>query len=48
MKLPLIMLDIKLYGGAIAQFYILTEALESELAEATLARHDLEAAIAAK
>ena len=31
-KLPLIMLDIKLYGGAIAQFYILTEALESELA----------------
>ena len=31
-KLPLIMLDIRLYGGAIAQFYILTEALESELA----------------
>ena len=31
-KLPLIMLDIKLYGGAIAQFYILTEALEAQLA----------------
>ena len=31
-KLPLIMLDIRLYGGAIAQFYILTEALEAELA----------------
>jgi len=31
-KLPLIMLDIRLYGGAIAQFYMVTEALESELA----------------
>ena len=31
-KLPLIMLDIKLYGGAIAQFYMVTEALEAQLA----------------
>ena len=30
-KLPLIMLDIKLYGGAIAQFYMVTEALEAQL-----------------
>ena len=28
-KLPLIMLDIRLYGGAIAQFYMVTEALEA-------------------
>ena len=31
-KLPLIMLDIRLYGGAIAQFYMVTEALEAQLA----------------
>ena len=30
-KLPLIMLDIRLYGGAIAQFYLVTEALEAQL-----------------
>ena len=30
-KLPLIMFDIKLYGGAIAQFYRVTEALEAQL-----------------
>ena len=32
-KLPLLLLDIRLYGGAIAQFYILTRALEGELAK---------------
>lgn len=30
-KLPMILLDSRLYGGAISQFYLLTLALESEL-----------------
>lgn len=31
MKLPLLLLDLKLYGGAIAQFYVLTRTLEEEI-----------------
>ncbi len=30
-KLPMILLDTRLYGGAISQFYILTHVLEEEM-----------------
>lgn len=30
-KLPMILLDSRLYGGAIGQFYLLTHALEEEI-----------------
>lgn len=36
-KLPLILLDSKLYGGAIGQFYLLTSTLESVIGEKAMA-----------